>query len=359
MAASYSSRQPSAADLAALDEVLADLDLRETNSSSSPLTIVSTASSLATVVVASQPSELEAFYRPMDKARALELQSVAARIKERDRIARVGIIDTGNDLIAIKNSIPGQFDRWLKVEFDMSKATAWNYINAAQRFGSAPKVVEVLPPGTVYKLAASATPEAIREKIVAEIESGELPSKDDVERRIAVARTLAADEERKRKQAERDQVEAERQRREDEQAWQERANELADAGKTEKEILKDRKKWDTVKEAKRRAKERTEQKREDDEKRRQSEWEAENERKDNDAKRVANWLLAALGRDKFEEFRAKLSDAIADPWSILSAVENMAPASIQAASVVVAEEKATTEAAVSTAGVGSATFGSF
>lgn len=355
-----SSPKPSAADLAALDEVLADLHLGDANLPAAPLALVSTAaSSAANAVVAGHTSELEAFYRPMDKARAQELQTVAARIKERDRIARVGIIDTGNDLIAIKNSIPGQFDRWLKVEFDMSKATAWNYINAAQRFGSAPRVVEALPAGTVYKLAASATPEAIREKIVAEIESGAVPTRDDVERRIAVARNLAADEERKRKQVERDQVEAELQRREDEQAWQERANELVDAGKTEKEILKDRKKWDTVKEAKRRAKDRNKQKREDDEKRRQNEWEAENERKDNDAKRVANWLLAALGRDKFEEFRAKLSDAIADPWKILSAVEDMDPASIQAASVVVAEEKATTEAAVSTAGVGSVNFGSF
>ncbi len=97
-------------------------------------------------------AEVEAFYQPMVKAQAKELQAVAARIKERDRIARIGIIETGNDLIAIKDSIPGQFDRWLKVEFDMSKATAWNYINAAQQFGSAPKVVELLRPARFTSL---------------------------------------------------------------------------------------------------------------------------------------------------------------------------------------------------------------
>ncbi len=32
----------------------------------------------------------------------------------------------------------------------MSKSTAWNYINVAEKFAAAPKVVEILPPATVY-----------------------------------------------------------------------------------------------------------------------------------------------------------------------------------------------------------------
>ncbi|MUO79698.1 hypothetical protein GOZ78_17835 [Agrobacterium vitis] len=364
MAAS-SFRKPSAADLAALDEALADLDLSGTTSSA-PLAPASAASSthisplpVGPAVLTTPPTELEAFYRPMDKTQAEKLQAVAARIKERDRIARIGIIETGNDLIAIKNSISGQFDRWLKVEFDMSKATAWNYINAALQFGSAPKVVEVLPPGTVYKLAAKTTPVAVRNKVVAEIESGATLLKDEVERRIAVARNLAANEERTRKQAEREQMEADRRKREEDDAWQLRAKELAEAGKPDDEVLMERKKWDAAEEAKLRANENAKQKREEEEQRRRCELQAENVRKEHDAKRVANWLLISLGRDKFEEFRSELSVAIAGSERILRAIEGMEPASIHSTNAPVAEKTATTEAADSEAGTVSVKFGSF
>ncbi|KSV61488.1 hypothetical protein N185_10720 [Sinorhizobium sp. GW3] len=131
-----------------------------------PTNVVSLKSSIPATLAAlnALPTDLEAFYKPMDKAQVEQLQAVASRIKERDKAARAGIIETGNDLVKIKTSIPGHFDRWLKLEFDMSKATAWNYINAAQQFGSAPKVVEALPPSTVYKLAAKATPAEVRNR---------------------------------------------------------------------------------------------------------------------------------------------------------------------------------------------------
>ena len=303
------------------------------------------------------PTDLEAFYKPMEKAQVEELQAVASRIKERDRAARAGIIETGNDLIKIKANIPGYFDKWLKLEFDLSQATAWNYINAAQQFGSAPKVVEVLPPGTVYKLAAKATPAEVRDAIVAEIESGAVSSKDDVERRIAVARNLAADEERAREQAEREQAEAERHKLEDEKAWRVRAKDLADAGKTEAEVMKARQKWDNTNETKLRARERAKQKRTDEEKKRADKWTAVKENERQNAKRIANWLLAALGPDKFEIFRSELTKA--SQWEVISMVKEMDPVSIDTAHIAVAEEKATTEAAVSEAGTISVVFGSF
>jgi len=364
MAASLYTK-PSAADLAALDEALTDFDLSSTTSigalapaAIAPLILVSAApASVAPAVMTTPSTELEAFYKSMDKVQAEELQTAAARIKERDRAARIGIIETGNDLIAIKNGIPGQFDRWLKVEFDMSKATAWNYINAALQFSSAPKVVEILPIGTVYKLAAKVTPAAVRETVVAEIESGAVLSKDDVERRIAEALTLAAAEVRARKQAEREQAEADRQKLEDEKAWQLRARELGDAGRTEAEVKNARQKWDHTNEAKLRARERAKQKRKDEEKKRAEKWTAEKENERQNAKRIANWLLASLGPDKFEIFRSELSKA--SQWDVISMVKEMDPASIDTAHIAVAEEKAMTEAAVSEAGTVSLVFGSF
>ncbi|KSV61489.1 hypothetical protein N185_10725 [Sinorhizobium sp. GW3] len=182
-------------------------------------------------------------------------------------------------------------------------------------------------------------------------------SKDDVERRIAVARNLAADEERARKQAEREQAEAGRQKLEDEQAWQVRAKELADAGKTEAEVKKARQKWDNTKGAKLRAKEHAKQKREEEKKKRVDQWAAEKEDERQNASRIANWLLSALGPNKFEIFRSELSQA--SQWEVFSMVKKMDPASIEAAQVAIAEEKVTTEAAVSEAGSFSVRFGSF
>ncbi len=140
-------------------------------------------------------------------------------------------------------------------------------------------------------------------------------SKTEVERRIAEARNLAANEKRARKQSEHEQAEGERQKREDEKAWQRHAKVLVDAGKTESEIMI--------------------------------------ERKHDDAKRVANWLLSALGRQKFEEFRSELSTAMTDSATILRFIEDLDPAAIEATAATSTNEKPTTEAAVSEVGIAS------
>ncbi|QNQ63356.1 hypothetical protein IB024_04990 [Brucella sp. 6810] len=128
------------------------------------------------------------FYKSLPENEAEQLQAVAARINHNRTSIKQAILDIGKDLIAIKNSIPGHFDRWLKLEFSWSKSTAWNYINAAQRFGDKPEVFEALPPATIYKLAAKATPEAVRTEIVAEIMSGAPVDAKDVESRIMEAK---------------------------------------------------------------------------------------------------------------------------------------------------------------------------
>lgn len=167
-------------------------------------------------------TERDAFYASLEARDAATLQATAARINNCRQIARESTLEIGRELVAIKDSIPGHFDRWLKLEFNMSKATAWNYINVVQEFGDAPEVVDVLPSATAYRLAAKATPENVRREIVEEIKTGAAPTKADVERRIADGRRSADEEKRVRKQVEREQAEAARQQLEDEQAWQAR-----------------------------------------------------------------------------------------------------------------------------------------
>ncbi len=337
-------------------EELTDLDLSGTTPTDAPA--ATNVVPMKTVVpVPAAPavpaSDLEAFYVSISKSDAEELRAVAARINERDRAMRAGIIDTGNDLIAIKDRMSGHFDRWLKLEFGMSKATAWNYISVAEKFGSAPKVVEVLPPATVYKLAAKATPADLRKAIVLEIESGAVPTKNGVEERIAEARYQVAEAKREKQK----QDEAERQKQEDEKAWRDHAKDLADDGKTEAEIEMVKKKWDTAKEAKRRAKERAVEKREAEAQKWRDEHAADLEHRRLSGKRIADRLLAAVGRENFEAFRLELSKARAA--DVLTAIMNMDPASIDAASIVVSEEKAASEAAITEAANTSVEFGAF
>lgn len=312
--------------IADLDDALADFDLSgATPAEAAP--VVRLAAAPATVAAASPPpaNERDAFYSSLEAKEAEELQAIAARIKEHDRAYRAGCLEIGKELIRIKDSIPGHFDRWLKVEFNLSKATAWNYINAAQEFGDVPKVVEILPPATVYKLAAKATPDDVRKAVVLEINAGAVPSKREVEDRIAEARRKAAEEDRTRKHLEREQADAERQQREDEGAWRVRAKELADAGKTEAEIEKDRRKWispsaknERAKEARRKAK----QKREEERQKEQEAWNEERQLKRQNARAAAEYIRKTLG-DDFEAFRSLIADAnVIDFKEAIAAMKN-------------------------------------
>ncbi|GGA77918.1 hypothetical protein GCM10011491_01380 [Brucella endophytica] len=300
------------------DDTLADLDLSSSGTSiapePAPLALVVSVPAIPALPTA-PANERDAFYASLEASEAAELQATASRINSRHRAAVAGLIETGKDLIRIKDSISGHFDKWLKIEFEMSKGSAWNYINTALHFADVPKVVEILPPATVYKLAAKATPEDVRNAVVQEITSGVVPTKQDVERRIAEARQRAADEERARKQAEHEQAEAERQKREDEQAWQARAKELTGAGKTEAEIQKERQKWETATAKKAREKDnrlKAKQKREEEQQREHEARQVERDLQRQTAYEAADFIRERLG-DDLEAFRSLLSKA--DSWT--------------------------------------------
>lgn len=301
------------------DEVLTDFDF----SVASPAVCTEDTTALQLTAINAVPvqatpstptphaDERSEFYASLEKADAAKLQATATRINNCRKIARESTLEIGRELVAIKDSIPGHFDRWLKLEFNMSKATAWNYINVVQEFGDAPEVVDVLPSATAYRLAAKATPENVRREIVEEIKTGAAPTKADVERRIADARSIAAEEKRARKQADRDQADAERQGRDDEKAWQVRVAELAEAGKTEDEIGKERRVWDTVKQRKERQKQSrlaAKQRSEDEATRQREEFHAKRARQREDGRQAAHFLRATLKND-FEAFRSLMTSA--------------------------------------------------
>ena len=214
-----------------------------------------------------------------------EAEATVERIRNRHRAS---IIDTGADLLAIKAKLAhGKFGNWLTYHFGMSERTAQNYMNSATAFGSAPKVVDVLPPSTVYKLAATGTPEEIRLFVIESVASGGALGPKEIETRIAKARS---DERQKR--------EEERAAKHEEQAWQKHEKTMRSSGNTEEEIERERKLWATKKAGKERL---AKQKTSDAKQREEAAKNAEEKMKEI-AERAAKVLKKRLGND-YETFR--------------------------------------------------------
>lgn len=243
----------------------------------------------------------EQFYASLDPGQADKLRKNAARIKETMKDA---ILDIGHALIEINDNMPGHFDKWLKLEFGMSKATAYNYMNTVKRFGGTPKVVKVLPRATVYRLGAKSTPDDVRDAVVREIEAGAPVSVADVERRIAASKDVAKQE----KQAKANLVEAERLKEVEKQKWQEKARTLALAGKNDGEIAKERAVWDSEMERKARA----EQGREDKQRKLIEELQAKQKASEEEAAKLVTLLRDNLPTIVLDEFRRRMTKLNSD-----------------------------------------------
>ncbi|WP_197435926.1 DUF3102 domain-containing protein [Agrobacterium vitis] len=122
-------------------------------------------------------------YSGVSAAVAREAEATAARIKER---MRTHILETGKELSKIKKKLGhGKFGKWLEFHFGWKERTAQNYMNSATAFGSAPRVIDVLPPSTVYKLAAKSTPVELRQLVVDAVERGDVPDPKQIENQLA------------------------------------------------------------------------------------------------------------------------------------------------------------------------------
>lgn len=178
-------------------------------------------------------------YKDVSPEVAEAARAAARRIRTMRRALRKGHIVIGRELLAIKAKLKhGQFGPWLHAEFHMSERSAQNYMSAAD-FVSRNATAAVLPPATIYLLAAPGTPEKVVLEVVAAIAAKKVPSTDDVrllikkEKRALAAESKAAtaarraereapeDAERLHKPAQREQTK--RQKKADEEAAKESA----------------------------------------------------------------------------------------------------------------------------------------
>ena len=137
-------------------------------------------------------------YTSISQASIDEAEATVDRILNR---LRSSIIDTGGDLLSIKDKLGhGQFLEWLNHYFNMSERTAQNYMSTAKRFGTTPQILDMVPHGLVYQLAAARTPDSVRQAVIDDVVAGTSPDLDQLRMRIADGREAERQKQQERAQ---------------------------------------------------------------------------------------------------------------------------------------------------------------
>ncbi|MGO7751146.1 DUF3102 domain-containing protein [Rhizobium ruizarguesonis] len=173
------------------DVELAELDLSASTTTAPAEQLPTSVDNVVALPKANRrAAEVYAFdYSGVSAAVAKEAEATAKRIQNR---LKVHTIETGKELLVVKKELGhGKFGKWLEFHFGWKERTAQNYMNSATAFGSTPQVIDVLPPSTVYKLAAKSTPDALRQSVIDEIKRGEKPDPKQIEKKIAAIKNEA------------------------------------------------------------------------------------------------------------------------------------------------------------------------
>lgn len=114
-------------------------------------------------------------YAALDTETRIVVQQRTSEIKERLRDAARATWEVGQKLVDVRNCLEyGQFNLWLKTEFQWSRSTAYNYINIFESFGSCPNFGQLdIAISALYLLAAPSTPETAREEALERAVEGE------------------------------------------------------------------------------------------------------------------------------------------------------------------------------------------
>jgi hypothetical protein len=91
----------------------------------------------------------------------------------------------GGELRAVKEMLPhGRYTEWLGIEFGLSERMAQHFVNVRERLGPKSEKFSVLPPSTLYLLAAPSTPDEAIAVVEERIDAGDRLSVAHVQRTI-------------------------------------------------------------------------------------------------------------------------------------------------------------------------------
>ncbi|MGK7872419.1 MAG: DUF3102 domain-containing protein [Xenococcaceae cyanobacterium] len=113
----------------------------------------------------SSTSEAQGFnYEALDSETRIVVQKRTSEIKSLMRRTAQDMIDIGQKLIEIKERLRhGNFETWLKAEFEWGLWTARKFIQVAERFSSVNFTDMSIATSALYLLAAPSTPEEARQ----------------------------------------------------------------------------------------------------------------------------------------------------------------------------------------------------
>jgi hypothetical protein len=131
---------------------------------------------------------------------AEQLRAHATRIRANIRSTTAAILAIGVDLIAAKQRLDhGQFSAWVEAECGFAVRSAERYIAAAKLAEGKNDTVSLLPPATVYALAAKSTPPEVIEAVISRVEAGEVLSNTVVKEMIDAGKPEQRPEQREKK----------------------------------------------------------------------------------------------------------------------------------------------------------------
>ena len=128
-------------------------------------------------------------YGTVAEAHRESVRRAALTIKPRLKRAAEDIFVIGKELRATKALLPhGEYSQWLDVEFGLSDRMAQRFVGVYERLGAKSDIMSVLPPTTLYLLAAPSTPDQAIASVEQQLDAGEHIGVAAVQRVIADAK---------------------------------------------------------------------------------------------------------------------------------------------------------------------------
>lgn len=126
-------------------------------------------------------------YGNLDSQQREQVRQATEEIKQRLRRAAQDIWEIGKMLILVQSQLErGQFDDWIKTEFDWSRRTAYKFISVYKRFDRQINFAEVnIATSALYLLAAESTPENIRQDFIDKAQQGVKITHQEVKQQLA------------------------------------------------------------------------------------------------------------------------------------------------------------------------------
>ncbi|MGJ3246534.1 MAG: DUF3102 domain-containing protein [Elainellaceae cyanobacterium] len=134
-------------------------------------------------------------YQTLAPDQSVIVQQYTNEIRERLRRSAQDIWEIGQRLADVRSRLKhGQFDAWLRAEFDWSRRTAYNFINVYETFQERANLAQInIATSALYLLAAPSTPQEIREEYLKRAQHGEKISFKNLQETIKAEKQSSPD----------------------------------------------------------------------------------------------------------------------------------------------------------------------